>query len=122
MTVDRPHRGAETAADDATIEFHRLHYRSERWKLERALGQRDGFACHWCGTWDEPFEIDHVWPRSLGGSDRFYNLVLSCRPCNQAKRATPPMEWLGQHAERYGFDVDAWALDDMEMDDACPAT
>ncbi len=32
-----------------------------------------------------PFEIDHVLPRSRGGSDRVSNLVLSCHECNQRK-------------------------------------
>ena len=42
--------------------------------------------CAYCGT-DQVtrFEIDHFMPRSRGGSDAVSNLVLSCRPCNQAK-------------------------------------
>jgi 5-methylcytosine-specific restriction endonuclease McrA len=28
------------------------------------------------------FEIDHVQPRSLGGSDEFNNLALACQRCN----------------------------------------
>ena len=42
--------------------------------------------CAYCGT-DQVtrFEIDHFIPRAHGGSDAVSNLVLSCRPCNQAK-------------------------------------
>lgn len=42
--------------------------------------------CAYCGT-DQVtrFEVDHFMPRARGGSDAVSNLVLSCRPCNQAK-------------------------------------
>ena len=39
------------------------------------------------------FEIDHVTPKSQGGSDRLDNLVLSCPTCNRAKGAQTPAEW-----------------------------
>jgi 5-methylcytosine-specific restriction endonuclease McrA len=34
-----------------------------------------------------PLNIDHIHPRSRGGSDRVSNLTLACVPCNQAKGA-----------------------------------
>ena len=42
--------------------------------------------CAYCGT-DQVtrFEVDHFIPRARGGSNAVSNLVLSCRPCNQAK-------------------------------------
>ncbi|USY22572.1 RNA-guided endonuclease IscB [Nocardiopsis exhalans] len=42
-------------------------------------------ACVYCGATNLPLNIDHVRPRSRGGSDRVSNLVLACIPCNQAK-------------------------------------
>jgi 5-methylcytosine-specific restriction endonuclease McrA len=44
-----------------------------------------GRACVYCGVTGVPLNIDHVHPRSRGGSDRVSNLVLACIPCNQAK-------------------------------------
>jgi len=45
------------------------------------------FACAYCG--DRPgrshLEIDHLIPRSKGGSDGEENLVPACKPCNQGK-------------------------------------
>jgi hypothetical protein len=38
--------------------------------------------------------IDHVHPRSRGGTDRVSNLVLACVPCNQAKGNQPVEEFL----------------------------
>ena len=41
--------------------------------------------CAYCGIENVPLEIEHIMPRSRGGSDRVSNLTLSCRSCNQAK-------------------------------------
>ena len=42
-------------------------------------------TCAYCGAHDVPLEIEHIVPRSRGGSDRVSNLTLACRPCNQRK-------------------------------------
>lgn len=41
--------------------------------------------CAYCGVENVPLEIEHIQPRSKGGSDRVSNLSLACNPCNQAK-------------------------------------
>jgi hypothetical protein len=41
--------------------------------------------CAYCRATDSPLEVEHVVPRSRGGSDRVSNLTLACRPCNQRK-------------------------------------
>jgi hypothetical protein len=41
-----------------------------------------------------PVNIDHIHPRSRGGSDRISNLAVACIPCNQTKNATPIEEFL----------------------------
>lgn len=47
--------------------------------------------CAYCSTSNTQLEIDHVYPRSKGGSNRISNLVLACRACNAAK-ADQPLE------------------------------
>lgn len=32
-----------------------------------------------------PLQIDHIYPRAKGGTDRISNLCLACKKCNQAK-------------------------------------
>jgi len=44
-----------------------------------------GHACVYCGATDVPLEVEHVVPKSRGGSDRVSNLALSCHVCNQRK-------------------------------------
>ncbi|WP_246265328.1 RNA-guided endonuclease IscB [Acrocarpospora pleiomorpha] len=53
-----------------------------------------GRRCAYCGTSSVPLNIDHIHPRSRGGSDRVSNLTLACITCNQAKNATPIEEFL----------------------------
>jgi hypothetical protein len=59
--------------------------------LERALADRDGWLCFYCGT-DDFFGgrcVDHVTARSRGGSDDLTNLVFACRNCNLLKGTAP---------------------------------
>ncbi|MFI6454919.1 RNA-guided endonuclease IscB [Streptosporangium amethystogenes] len=53
-----------------------------------------GRACAYCGAIGVPLNIDHIHPRSRGGSDRIGNLTLACIPCNQTKNATVVQEFL----------------------------
>ena len=42
-------------------------------------------TCAYCGKTNVPLEIEHLTPRSRGGSNRVSNLTLACTPCNQKK-------------------------------------
>jgi 5-methylcytosine-specific restriction endonuclease McrA len=42
-------------------------------------------TCAYCGKTDVPLEIEHIIPKSRGGSDRISNLTLACHLCNQRK-------------------------------------
>ncbi|MEU6409435.1 RNA-guided endonuclease IscB [Microbispora sp. NPDC046933] len=55
-----------------------------------------GRKCAYCGASGVPLNIDHVHPRSRGGSDRVSNLALSCVACNQAKGSRPAKEFLAE--------------------------
>ena len=49
----------------------------------RAVFARDGSRCQYCGAAAE--NIDHVIPRSKGGTHTWDNVVAACRPCNTRK-------------------------------------
>lgn len=55
--------------------------------VREAIYERDGRACLNCGSADD-LTLDHIWPRSLGGTDEVSNLQTLCRPCNSRKGAT----------------------------------
>lgn len=55
-------------------------------RVRRKFWERNP-CCHYCGAKLEFIEstLDHVIPRSKGGTGKQSNLVLSCLPCNLAK-------------------------------------
>jgi 5-methylcytosine-specific restriction endonuclease McrA len=50
--------------------------------------------CAYCGAKDVPLEIEHIQPKSKGGSDRISNLCLACHKCNQNKGSKDIKEFL----------------------------
>jgi 5-methylcytosine-specific restriction endonuclease McrA len=52
-------------------------------------------TCAYCRATGLPLQIEHIVPRTRGGSDRVSNLTLACGPCNQRKGA--------QTAAEFGF-------------------
>ena len=66
-------------------------------KLRFKLAERDGPNCHICGglmNFDRPRRktgatVDHVIPRSQGGSNDISNLKLAHKRCNEARGDTP---------------------------------
>lgn len=56
------------------------------WQVRSYVFHRDGAKCAYCGNAKaERYELDHIVPRSRGGSNRVSNLVVSCQKCNMAK-------------------------------------
>lgn len=50
--------------------------------------ERDNFTCQYCGkkTPQVILHLDHIHPKSKGGSDDEINLITSCQDCNLGKR------------------------------------
>jgi len=63
-------------------------------KLKDAVWHRDRGLCFYCGaflTKGHPERtLDHVIPKSKGGANRMWNLVISCRGCNSFKDDQEP--------------------------------
>ncbi|MDW7997654.1 MAG: HNH endonuclease [Bacteroidota bacterium] len=58
----------------------------------RNIMRRDSFQCQYCGTMDVLLTIDHIIPRSRGGTDSWENLVCACIRCNNLKGDRTPEE------------------------------
>ncbi|AOW98702.1 MAG: HNH endonuclease [Moorea sp. SIO1F2] len=55
------------------------------YELREYLLEKWNRKCAYCGTTGTQLEIEHIKPKSKGGSDRVSNLAIACHPCNQAK-------------------------------------
>lgn len=66
------------------------------YELREYLLEKFGRRCAYCGKEGIPLEVEHVVPRSRGGSNRASNLALACRECNEAKGNKLPDEWLDE--------------------------
>lgn len=60
-------------------------------RLRFEVLRRDDFTCRYCGgrAPDVALTVDHVVPRTLGGSDQPENLVAACQCCNSGKTSVP---------------------------------
>jgi len=64
----------------------------------RAVFARDGWSCQYCGSKGN-LTVDHVIPRSKGGTSDWDNIVASCAPCNRRKGDRLPQQ-VGMHPRR----------------------
>ena len=56
-------------------------------------------TCQYCSVRNIPLEVEHIIPKSKGGSNRVSNLTLSCRKCNEKKGNKPIEEFLKRKPE-----------------------
>ncbi len=62
-------------------------------EVKQYLLQKWGHRCAYCGTGNIPLQIEHIIPKSRGGTDRVSNLTLSCEDCNQRKNNLTAVEF-----------------------------
>jgi len=55
------------------------------YEIREYLLEKWGRKCAYCGKEGVPLEIEHIVPKSRGGTDRISNLTLACHECNQKK-------------------------------------
>ncbi len=73
----------------------------------QAIHERDGWGCVYCGAGGYGvLTLDHLHPRSLGGSNKSSNLVTCCFSCNSSRQDKPLQVFLAGLAAR-GIDGSA---------------
>jgi 5-methylcytosine-specific restriction endonuclease McrA len=70
--------------------YVRVPYRRRIALSRRAVFARDLNRCQYCGDGAE--NLDHVVPRSRGGTHTWENVVAACRTCNTRKGNRTPVE------------------------------
>ena len=63
------------------------------YEVREYLLEKWGRACVYCGATDVPLEVEHIVPKSRGGTSRVSNLALACHACNQTKGTQTAMEF-----------------------------
>jgi 5-methylcytosine-specific restriction endonuclease McrA len=65
------------------------------YEVKEYLLLKFGHKCAYCGglSEDPVLEVEHMTPRSRGGTNRVSNLVIACHTCNQTKGKRTPEEW-----------------------------
>jgi 5-methylcytosine-specific restriction endonuclease McrA len=60
--------------------------KSKRSKRQKLIAEY-GYYCFWCGKslTEDAITIEHLYPKSRGGSNSLENLRLACKPCNQSR-------------------------------------
>src|SRR5437868_11391973 len=96
------HSATQTIARPVVIPlvtYVRIPRDTHRRKItRRAVFARDNWTCQYCGSRSN-LTVDHVIPRSKGGSSTWENIVASCAPCNRRKADHLP-DKAGMHPRR----------------------
>ncbi|HIK29795.1 MAG TPA: RRXRR domain-containing protein [Oscillatoriales cyanobacterium M59_W2019_021] len=64
------------------------------YEVREYLLEKWGRKCAYCSTENVPMEVEHIYPKSKGGSDRVSNLALACHSCNQSKGSQDIQDFL----------------------------
>lgn len=66
------------------------------YEMRNYLLEKTGYTCQYCGgtSKDKRLEIEHIHPKSRGGSNRLNNLTIACRSCNSDKNSDTLEEYL----------------------------
>ncbi|MBD2485157.1 RNA-guided endonuclease IscB [Planktothrix sp. FACHB-1365] len=55
------------------------------YEVRQYLLEKWSRKCAYCGVENVPLEVEHIHPKSQGGTDRISNLTMACHDCNQKK-------------------------------------
>jgi 5-methylcytosine-specific restriction endonuclease McrA len=65
------------------------------YEVREYLLEKWGRQCAYCHKGNRPLQVEHIMPKTRGGTNRVSNLTLACEPCNQKKG--------DRTAEEFGF-------------------
>ena len=73
-------------------------------KWRQSIKGKWNYECAYCGS-EENLTLDHITPRSKGGSDRVTNVLCACHSCNHLKGHKTWYDWYMQLSRRFLFQV-----------------
>ena len=66
------------------------------YNIRNYLLEKHKRKCFYCGKAVSDFEVEHMFPKSRGGSNSIDNLTLSCHDCNEKKGTLTAEEFIQQ--------------------------
>lgn len=70
------------------------------YEIKEYLLEKFSRTCIYCDARNVPLEIDHIKAKTNGGTNRVWNLGLSCRPCNEKKGKQDVRDFLSHDTKR----------------------
>lgn len=70
------------------------------YEVREYLLEKFNRTCAYCDAKEAPLQIEHIHPRSCGGSNRISNLTVACSICNQKKGAQDIKVFLAKDPKR----------------------
>ena len=70
------------------------------YEVREYLLEKHHRTCASCDKTDGPLQVEHIVPRSRGGTDRVSNLTLACETCNTRKGNRPVADFLKRDPDR----------------------
>jgi hypothetical protein len=64
-------------------------------KWRQSIKEKWNYECAYCESYQN-LTLDHITPRSKGGSDRVTNVLCACRKCNTSKGHQDWYDWYMQ--------------------------
>ena len=61
-------------------------------KWRQSIKENWNYKCAYCGS-EENLTLDHITPRTKGGSDRVINVLCACHSCNHSKGHQMWSDW-----------------------------
>lgn len=89
QAMQNPEISGVTYQQGELMGFEVREYLLEKWQRR----------CSYCGKEGVQLQIEHIHPRSRGGTDRISNLCLACEKCNIAKGTQPIQDFLKKKPE-----------------------
>jgi len=94
-------RGQASVYDDDALYWADRTLNTKGSMSQRKLLQRQGGKCNWCNqlfTYRDVWEVDHIQPKSEGGSDTYDNLQLLHKCCHVKKTAKDKLKKTAQES------------------------
>jgi hypothetical protein len=73
-----------STSDELLYNLEAITSSEARRKWRQSIKEEWEYQCAYCGS-EENLTLDHITPRSKGGTDRVTNVLCACKECNTSK-------------------------------------